>query len=166
MQKVYLGLGSNTGFNGMTPKEILEKACCELETVMKNVKLSSLYKTKPMYVENQDDFLNMVVCGDVEDDEDPFVFLKKINGIEAKFGRDRNKEIRFGPRPLDIDIEIFGEKKISSDVLQIPHVRIHERAFVLCPLVEILEKNADDLLKKQYSDYLSKLDISDIEKIN
>ena len=45
---------------------------------VKNVTLSSLYRTKPMYVENQDDFLNMVVCGDVEDDEDPFDFLKKI----------------------------------------------------------------------------------------
>jgi 2-amino-4-hydroxy-6-hydroxymethyldihydropteridine diphosphokinase len=108
----------------------------------------------------------MVVSGQVLDDEDPFEFLKKINQIEATYGRDRAKEIRFGPRSLDIDIEIFGNKKINTDVLQIPHPRVKERAFVLYPLLEVLKKNADDLLIEEYESYLKNVDSSLIEKIN
>ena len=69
---------------------------------------SSIYITKAQIVTDQDDFYNMVISGQVADEENPFEFLKKINQIEATYGRDRAKEIRFGPRSLDIDIEIFG----------------------------------------------------------
>ncbi|MBO5116953.1 MAG: 2-amino-4-hydroxy-6-hydroxymethyldihydropteridine diphosphokinase, partial [Treponema sp.] len=115
---------------------------------------------------DQDDFYNMVVSGQVLDEENPFEFLKKINKIEADFGRDRTKEIRFGPRSLDIDIEIFGNQKINTEILQIPHPRVKERAFVLYPLLEVLKKNADDLLVKEYESYLKNVDSSSIEKIN
>ena len=133
MQLVYLGLGSNTKFHDESSLTLLEKACSALKEIMTDVKVSSVYRTKPMYVEDQDDFYNMVVSGQVSDDEDPFEFLKKINKIEADFGRDRNKEIRFGPRSLDIDIEIFGNQTINTEILQIPHPRVKERAFVLYP---------------------------------
>lgn len=166
MQTVYLGLGSNTNFHNESSLTLLEKACFDLKKIMSNVEVSSVYRTKPMYVEDQNDFYNMVVSGQVLDDEDPFEFLKKINQIEATYGRDRAKEIRFGPRSLDIDIEIFGNKKINTDVLQIPHPRVKERAFVLYPLLEVLKKNADDLLIEEYESYLINVDSSLIEKIN
>ena len=166
MHTVYLGLGSNTNFHNESSLNLLEKACSALKEIMEDVKVSSVYRTKPMYVEDQDDFYNMVVSGQVLDEENPFEFLKKINKIEADFGRDRTKEIRFGPRSLDIDIEIFGNQKINTENLQIPHPRVKERAFVLYPLLEVLKKNADDLLVKEYESYLKNVDSSSIEKIN
>jgi len=150
----------------MQPMEILDAACCELKKLLSDFSFSSVYQTKAMYVTDQEDFYNMVVSGKVSDDESPFDFLKKINEIEAKYGRNREKEIRFGPRSLDIDIEIFGNQKINSEILQIPHLSIKERAFVLCPLVEVLKKNADDLFMEEYSTYLAHVDSSDVVKIN
>jgi len=110
-----------------------------------------------MYVTDQEDFYNMTAIGFVPDTEDPFEFLKKINLIEAKYGRDRSKEIRFGPRTLDIDIELFGNHTINTEILQIPHVRMEERAFVLVPALEILTDSADELIRKKYSLCLAKL---------
>ncbi len=69
--------------------------------------------------------------------------LDRIPVVENLFGRDRSREIRFGPRPLDIDIELFGERRISEPDLVVPHERMTERAFVLVPYIEILRKTAD-----------------------
>ena len=72
-------------------------------------------------------------------------------------GRNRAKEIRFGPRSIDIDIEFFGDSEINDSDLQIPHPRLYERAFVLKPLLEILPKCSDVLkgknLKKIETDF-------------
>ena len=100
-------------------------------------------------MENQEKFYNMVVSGFVSDCE-PDELLKKIHGIEAALGRDRSREIRNGPRSIDIDIELFGNRTVASPTLQIPHPRILERAFVLVPMMEILEKNADS---KRYEEF-------------
>ena len=102
-------------------------------------------------MENQEKFYNMVVSGFVSDCE-PDELLKKIHGIEASLGRDRSREIRNGPRSIDIDIELFGNRTVASPTLQIPHPRILERACVLVPMMEILEKNADS---KRYEEFFS-----------
>lgn len=124
---------------------------------MENCRFSSVYKTPAMYVTDQEDFYNMTAVGYVADDTDPFEFLKTINQIEAKYGRDREKEIRFGPRSLDIDIELFGDKKINDPILEIPHIRMEERAFVLIPALEILTDPADELIREKYSVCLANL---------
>ena len=124
---------------------------------MENCVFSSVYKTKAMYVEDQEDFYNMATIGYVSDDTDAFDFLKTINKIEAKYGRDRDKEIRFGPRSLDIDIELFGNETINTPELQIPHVRMEERMFVLIPTLEILNDSADELIRAKYEKCLLKL---------
>lgn len=151
---VILGLGSNREFNGMKPVCILEKACHELSLILKTPVFSSVYITKAMYVEDQEDFHNMAVFGYVNHDENPFDLLKKVNLIEAKYGRDRSKEIRFGPRSLDIDIELFGSETIDDSILQIPHPRISERAFVLIPMLEIFPLSADKQIREKYAHYL------------
>ena len=150
MKRVLLGLGSNKSYNNKTPLEILALAGEELSKLMSDVHFSSVYQTKAMYVTDQEDFYNAAAVGYVADDADAFDFLHKINEIEAKFGRDRAKEIRFGPRSLDIDIELFGDEQINAPTLQIPHVRMEERAFVLMPSIEVLKYSADEIVREKY----------------
>lgn len=170
MKRVLLGLGSNKTFQKYSPQELLSFAREELSAIMSNCSFSSIYKTKAMYVEDQEDFYNMAALGYVEDNADAFDFLKTINRIEAKYGRDRDKEIRFGPRSLDIDIELFGNEIINTDILQIPHIRIEERAFVLVPALEILNDSADVLIREKYTACLNRLkeigEADDILKIS
>lgn len=143
MIEVVLGLGSNVSFNGMESQKILENAVLDLKKMLKNVEISSVYKTKPKYFSDQADFFNMALKGFVDDGFSAFELLEKCNEIEAKYGRDRTKEKRNGPRPLDIDIELFGNEKIETEVLTVPHPRLAERAFVLVPMMEIMPNDAD-----------------------
>lgn len=157
MQLIFLGLGSNRPYDGMDSLILLENACLELSKITKNAEFSSVYRTKAMYVEDQNDFYNMACTAFVEDSENPYDFLKKINAIEAKYGRNREEEIRFGPRSLDIDIEYFGNWNENTEILQIPHPRITERAFVLIPLLEIFPESADKTIKERYIQCLNDL---------
>lgn len=144
--------------------ELLSNACRRLAGIMSDVTFSSLYMSKAMYVVDQSDFYNMAVKGFVENSTDPFVFLRAINEIEAEFGRDRTKEIRFGPRPLDIDIEEFGDDVIHTEILEVPHPRMHEREFVLIPTLEILDKSADSKLRESLCGYLKELSPQGVAK--
>ena len=133
-------------------------ACKELQAILINPVFSSVYKTKAMYVEDQEDFYNMVALGFVSEDLEPEDCLRVINKIEEKYGRNRDKEIRFGPRSLDIDIEEFGDVVINTEKLQIPHIRIKERPFVLIPLLEIFPEYADEIKKNEYLESLLELE--------
>ena len=139
MTPVALGLGSNKKFSCLSPEEILGGAIFGLSKILHNIEISSVYRTKAMYVVDQEDFYNMALVGLLDDGISARALLEKIHEIEAAFGRDREKEIRFGPRSLDIDIEFFGRQKILEPDLQIPHPRLKERAFVLAPLLEVLD---------------------------
>lgn len=159
MNRILLGLGSNRSFDSKSPLELLNEACVALQDVsgLSDMRFSSVYKTRAMYVENQDDFYNMAAVGFAENSLSPQKLLQKIHAIEALFGRDRKKEIRFGPRSLDIDIELFGNQKISTPELEIPHVRLKERAFVLVPALEILDVSADKSIMEEFSSVLTLL---------
>ena len=159
-----LGLGSNTQYEGFSSIELLSNACKKLSSVLESMICSSIYITKAQIVTDQDDFYNMVVKGFVPDSMTPYELLEIIHSIEAEGGRNRSKEIRFGPRSLDIDIEEFGNISISDEKLQIPHPRIQERAFVLIPALEILNESADSLLRKTYENFLNKLPDQGVEK--
>uniref|UniRef100_UPI00388FFE0C 2-amino-4-hydroxy-6- hydroxymethyldihydropteridine diphosphokinase n=1 Tax=Treponema sp. TaxID=166 RepID=UPI00388FFE0C len=132
-----------------------------LKQFFSDFRVSSVYRTKPMYVENQPDFYNMAVSGDTE--LSPHDLLSKIHEIEAKFGRNRDYEIRNGERSLDIDIELYGNEEIhfidkenQMNNLEIPHPRISERAFVLIPLLEVFPKDADIKKRAFYEKALEK----------
>ncbi len=140
--KVVLGLGSNRCFGNMSCMDVLSCAVAELEKILSRMEKSHVYRTKAMYVEDQDDFYNMVVAGDY--DGSPENLLDDIHEIEKKFGRDRLKEIRNGPRSLDVDIELFGKISVNEENLVIPHERLFERAFVLVPLVDVLNSNPSE----------------------
>ena len=113
---------------------------------------SSLYRTKPMYFENQSDFLNMVVAGKIKKDITPHSLLFEIHKIEECLGRNRALEKRNGPRSIDIDIEFFGNEHFSAHDLQIPHPRIFERPFVCVPLYEILPDFASSMKIPHFSE--------------
>lgn len=147
MTEAVLGLGSNRNFNGLTPVELLAKACAALTDILHEPVFSCVYRTGAMYVTDQDDFYNMAVLGTFDGTEHEL--LEAIHCVENTFGRDRSKEYRNGPRPLDIDIELFGDKTVNEADLVIPHERLKERAFVLKPMVQILRFSADDRNKER-----------------
>jgi len=131
MEKVWLGLGSNRGDS----PAILKAATEELAAFLSECRHSGLWCSRPRYYEDQADFLNMAVCGLTE--LSPRDILRKINEIEAIFGRDRNTEIKKGPRTLDIDILLYGQKIVTESDLIIPHPGLAERKFALLPLLEL-----------------------------
>lgn len=110
-----------------------------------DIRCSSVYRTSPMYVTDQDDFFNMAVLAVTE--LSPHALLRAIHQTEAHFGRDRGREVKNGPRTLDIDIVCFDGSSVNDDDpsipledrLAVPHPRMAERAFVLVPAVELLE---------------------------
>jgi 2-amino-4-hydroxy-6-hydroxymethyldihydropteridine diphosphokinase len=104
---------------------------------------SSLYRTKPVGYADQPDFVN--ACAVVETELPPRALLEGLLGIERAHGRKR--ELRNGPRTLDLDIVLYGDRVISEPDLTIPHPRAHERDFVLKPLREVWP-DADVVLAK------------------
>lgn len=130
---VYLSLGSNIGDR----KGYIEKAVELIENTkgIKVLKKSGLYETTPVGYLEQDLFLNAVIK--IETDFSAREILKIINKIENELNRKR--EIRWGPRTIDIDILIFSDKKIDETDLIIPHKEMLNRLFVLIPLTEIYD---------------------------
>jgi 2-amino-4-hydroxy-6-hydroxymethyldihydropteridine diphosphokinase len=125
---VYLGLGSNLG----NRESNLDMALKLLGERMRIGKRSSYYDTEPIGNVNQPRFLNLVV--QVYTRLTPQNLLKLAKGIELRMGRhSRTGE----PRPIDIDILLFGNMVVKEPDLVIPHPRMHEREFVLAPLAEI-----------------------------
>ena len=134
---VVLGLGSNLGDSRL----IILEAINNLKEVLIKLRAASLYETKPLYVEDQNRFINTAVAGYYMGDEDSNSagkLLQSINRIEERFGRNRARERRWGERPLDIDILLFGNLIINRADLEIPHPRLKERRFALQPLLELL----------------------------
>ena len=134
MKKVFLGLGSNLGNKYMNLSH-----CCELIDDLSNVKIinsSFIYKSVPLYYKNQSSFLNMVI--EISTTLLPEELLLKIKNIESSLGRDINNGHNL-PRPIDIDILCFGNLKIFTKDLTIPHPLIFERKFVLQPWSDIVE---------------------------
>lgn len=134
MTIVYLCLGSNSGDR----LKLIEQAVSFLNLAqdIKLIRTSVLYETEPWGVKNQNWFLNMAV--EIKTSLSPQDLLVKLQNIERTLGRNREKEIRWGERPIDIDIIFYDNLVLESDVLTIPHKFMHKRAFVLVPLLELI----------------------------
>ena len=125
----YIGLGSNMGDRmGACRRalELLARSC-------RVVRVSSFYCTEPVGYELQEDFVNAVA--EVETGLSPQDLLAACQAVENELGRTR--EVRWGPRTIDVDILTFDERTVDEPGLQIPHPRMHERGFVLLPLGEL-----------------------------
>lgn len=154
MAIVYLCLGSNSGDR----LKLIEQAVSlmNLAENMKIIRTSALYETEPWGVKNQNWFLNMAV--ELKTNIPPQDLLVKLQNIEKTLGRNRDKEIRWGERPIDIDIIFYGEEILDTDFLTIPHKLMHKRAFVLIPLLELIPDFVHPIFKKSLSQIYDELE--------
>lgn len=131
MAVYYIGLGSN-----LSPRESYLNGAIEKLEEHPAINISgksSIYETEPVGYTEQPRFLNMVI--QIETLLKPTHLYAVCMGIEGEFARERN--IRWGPRTLDLDILLYSEETIKTNRLIIPHPRMYERAFVLIPLLEL-----------------------------
>lgn len=132
MIRVYLALGSNLADPLHQVQSALHALAAIPDTTL--VATSSLYRTPPYGPPDQPDFLNAAVALDTRLDAESL--LNHTQRIELEQGRVR-KEHRWGPRTLDLDIMLFGEQMLNTPRLTVPHYDMHNRAFMLLPLLEI-----------------------------
>ena len=131
MTVAYVGLGANLE----EPRRQVETALKELGAIPRTrvLKTSSLYRSAPLGYANQPDFVNAVAQIDTELDAPQL--LTGLQAIEDRHGRSRSHAN--APRTLDLDLLLFGESTLATHRLAIPHPRMHQRAFVLKPLLEL-----------------------------
>ena len=131
MNTAYIALGANIG--DPTATVLAALAALANLTDSRVVHTSSLYRTAPVGLTNQPDFINAVVALDTR--LGPRELLEELFALEARFGRERS--VKNAPRTLDLDLLLHGDAIINHPALTLPHPRMHERAFVLAPLAEI-----------------------------
>lgn len=153
-----LGLGGNIGDVVFTMRKALDKL--QAHEGLDIVKISSLYKTPPWGIEDQDWFVN--ACVEISCTLSPQELLEQCLATEKHLKRKRT--LRWGPRTIDIDVLTFENYESDEAKLTVPHPRMLERAFVLVPLAEItpdLEISGQSALN-----WLQAVEQADIEKIN
>ncbi|MHB0896228.1 MAG: 2-amino-4-hydroxy-6-hydroxymethyldihydropteridine diphosphokinase [Spirochaetales bacterium] len=151
METIWLGLGSNIGDKAAT----IRLAVGMLAEFIHDLRLSGLWLSKARYVLDQPDFLNGVVSGSTE--LSPQELLVAVNRIEASLGRDRGAVAPKGPRTIDIDILLYGDRIISDDTLIIPHPGMRERKFVLLPLFQLAPDLIDPVSGRAFQEFLAEL---------
>ncbi|TGQ47927.1 MULTISPECIES: 2-amino-4-hydroxy-6-hydroxymethyldihydropteridine diphosphokinase [unclassified Mesorhizobium] len=154
---VYLSLGGNLGDPAKSMGAALRLLDADADTRV--VAVSSLYRTPPWGKLDQPDFLN--AAAEISTVLAPRALLELCLDAEHKLKRVR--EARWGPRLIDIDILVFGDRIIHEAGLEVPHPRMLERAFVLAPLAEIAPDLA--VAGRSVSERLGAVDTSGIERL-
>jgi 2-amino-4-hydroxy-6-hydroxymethyldihydropteridine diphosphokinase len=150
--KAYVSLGSNLGDRAgnllLAVRGMMEAALCV-------TRLSSIYETEAVSQVEQTPFLNMVVeVGNPL--PAPEQVMARLLRIEYLLGRTR--ELRDGPRTIDLDLLLYGDIESQTQFLTLPHPRMHERRFVLEPLVEIAPRVIHPTLKWTAGELLESLE--------
>ena len=127
--KAVVALGSNLENRKLN----LDIAITHLEELLQDLKVSPYFETEPVGGPEQDDFINAVVIGSC--DLTPEILLAELLKIEDQMGRVR--EIKWGPRIIDLDLIVYGEQVVDTVFLKLPHPLAHSREFVLKPLLAI-----------------------------
>ena len=138
MHKFYISLGSNMGDSSAMLEEALSALNSHPELSLQRV--SSRYSTEPQGYREQPWFCNQAAMGECGMDAEELLCLLLIT--ENSLGRERDPNLHFGPRRIDIDLLLFDDLVMQTPRLTLPHPRMAERAFVLVPLLEL-----DPLLK-------------------
>lgn len=153
---VLIALGGNLGDVGAAMQAALDRLHAQAQTEV--VAVSPIYSTPPWGITDQPRFLN--ACAELHTTLAPRVLLDRVLAAERAAGRLRAR--RWGPRTLDIDIIAYGDRRIATSRLTVPHPRMFERAFVLVPLADIA---GDRLVAGQRIDAVARhLDRSGIVK--
>jgi 2-amino-4-hydroxy-6-hydroxymethyldihydropteridine diphosphokinase len=130
---VYIGLGANLGDRKTAIRRALRLLESDNTAV---VAVSTLRETDPVGYEEQPRFLNGAAA--LRTELEPRELLDRLLAVELELGRDRSGP-RFGPRTIDLDLLLYNGRVVSEPGLEVPHPRLHERAFVLEPLFELDE---------------------------
>ena len=157
MNEVYLLTGGNIGNRLEYLSKAKEKISKKCGSILQE---SAIYETAAWGMKNQGAFLNQVLK--IETSFTPVQLLKTILQIEEDLGRRR--EIKYGPRTIDIDILFFNDQVIDQQGLKIPHPQIQNRRFVLVPLNEIAPAKVHPVFQKNSSQLLT--ECSDTLKVN
>ena len=151
MPVVYLSLGGNMGNRAANLAQAIEQIEAGGVSI---TRLSSVYETEPVGLRDQPWFLNLVCTG--ETSLSPIDLLDMLQAIETEMGRVIT--VRWGPRPIDVDILLYGDLILDSRRLTIPHRRMAERTFVLVPLAEIAADAWHPGLKATARELLSRIE--------
>jgi len=153
---VYLALGSNLGDRLANLKQAIVALPPQMEVSAK----SSVYETPPWGYEDQPKFLNQVIKAKTYLDPEPL--LKHLKRLEIALGR--KESFPNGPRLIDMDILFYDDLVLNTAALVIPHPRLHERGFVLLPLMDINPELVHPINKKNVREMAASCDIGGIEK--
>ena len=153
---VYLALGSNMGNRAANLKEAIASLAPQMEVKAR----SAVYETDPWGFKEQEKFLNQVVR--VETYLKPEQLIKHLKRLEVALGR--KESFPNGPRLIDIDILFYDDLVLYSPALTIPHPHLHERAFVLVPLMDIASDLVHPVKKKSIRELALFADVSGVRK--
>jgi 2-amino-4-hydroxy-6-hydroxymethyldihydropteridine diphosphokinase len=155
--RIILLIGGNLG-----DRELLLKRCRNLIELLMGqiIRSSSIYQTQAWGIEEQAAFLNQAI--EIQSPYSPLGLLQQISAIEQRLGRVRTK--KWAARHMDIDILVYGEQVINTEVLQVPHPEIQNRRFALLPLCEIAGDMIHPVFGLEFSEILDnckdKLEVS------
>ncbi|MCQ6563693.1 2-amino-4-hydroxy-6-hydroxymethyldihydropteridine diphosphokinase [Paenibacillus mendelii] len=130
--QAYIALGSNMGDREQMLREALR--LLQEHASIDVLRVSNVYETDPVGYTDQSSFLNMAAA--LETTLEPMPLLRAMLLIEQQLGRKR--DVRFGPRTIDLDLLLYEDVRMEEDELILPHPRMMERAFVLVPLRDVL----------------------------
>jgi 2-amino-4-hydroxy-6-hydroxymethyldihydropteridine diphosphokinase len=156
--RAYVGLGSNLGDRAA----YLLLGLSALSRLPKThlLRLSPVYETNPVGPP-QPPYLNMVA--ELETELSPKGLLAEMLRIEKALGRERRE--RWGPRTLDLDLLLYGDLVLEEEGLSVPHPRLHERAFVLVPLLDLLPEGRHPLWGQSFAELLASFDASSVRPL-
>ena len=155
---VFLALGSNLGDRLANLKQTIAALTPQMEVKAK----SQVYETPPWGYEDQPKFLNQVIKAKTYLDPEPL--LKHLKRLELALGR--KESFPNGPRLIDIDILFYDDLVLNKPSLVIPHPRLHERGFVLLPLMDIDPDLVHPVNKKSVREMVALCDVNGIEKFS
>jgi 2-amino-4-hydroxy-6-hydroxymethyldihydropteridine diphosphokinase len=159
MAEALIGLGGNLGDARNTLDRAVALLCREDRVCL--LARSCDYRTPPWGFEHQPPFVNLCIA--VETNLTPHDLLSRTQAIEHALGRERSKELRWGPRPIDIDLLAYDDLALQTPDLTLPHPRLFARAFVLAPLAEIVPERV--IAGIRVRDALARVDASGIERL-